>query len=114
MVNKGIKQGFYMKNVLKKVLLSVTATVGMAMLVPVSSFAIAAQTDITGVVKNNGSPVVGAKVVVVCNNNSRKDTTDATGTYLVQFPATQCAGGGAALAGGAAFMVIRKKQLGQN
>jgi hypothetical protein len=82
-----------MKSTVKKFLLSFTAAVGVALIIPASSFALSPKTDITGVVTNGGHPVSGAKVVVVCNSNSRKDTTDATGTYLVQFPAAQCPAG---------------------
>jgi hypothetical protein len=82
-----------MKITIKKFLLSFAATVGIALLIPASSFALSAKTDITGVVSNNGHPVSGAKVTVVCNNNARHDTTDGTGTYLVQFPATKCPAG---------------------
>ena len=90
-----------MKSNIKRFVLSIGATLGMALVItlgmalvnPTSSFALSAKTDITGVVTNNNSPVNGAKVVVVCNNNSRKDTTDASGSYLVQFPAKQCPAG---------------------
>lgn len=78
---------------IKKFLLSFAAALGVALIIPAATFATSPKTDITGVVTNNGNPVAGAKVVVVCNSNSRKDTTDATGTYLVQFPASQCPAG---------------------
>lgn len=148
-----------MRRALKKILLSVTASVGISLLIPASSFALAAQTNITGTVTNNGNPVAAANVVVVCNSNSRSDDTDTSGGYLVQFTAAECpsgknatvvatkdnkggtnsktvtaqtsklnvaivnvalpefgvvAGMGAAVIGGGAFMVIRKKQLEQN
>src|ERR1700689_2173886 len=82
-----------MKSTIKKFALSMAATLGVALIIPASSFAIAAKTDITGVVTNNGNPVTGAKVTVICDNNARHDTTDGTGTYLVQFPAAQCPAG---------------------
>jgi hypothetical protein len=145
-----------MKSTFKKFALSIATTLGVALIIPASTFALSAKTDITGVVTNGGNPVPGAKVTVVCDNNARHDTTDNTGTYLVQFPAKQCpagdkatvvatkgkkggtnsttinqtsnklnvnivnvslpefgvaAGVGASLIGGAAFMVVRRRQL---
>lgn len=76
----------------KRIALFLT-TVFAVVALPAATFATGSKTDITGVVTNGGNPVVGAKVVVVCNSNSRKDTTDGTGTYLVQFPAAQCPAG---------------------
>ena len=83
-----------MRSTLKKFLLSFVATFSIALLIPASSFALSAKTDITGVVTTSGHTVVsGAKVVVVCNGKSRKDTTNASGSYLVQFPAKLCPSG---------------------
>jgi hypothetical protein len=91
---------------MKKVIAAFLASLAMLLMIPASSFAAASKTDITGTVYNNGKPVVGAKVVVVCNNNSRKDTTDSTGAYLVQFTAAQCP------AGDKATVVATYKKLG--
>jgi hypothetical protein len=64
------------------------------------------QTDITGVVTNNGQPVSGARVTVVCNSFNKQDQTDETGTYLVTFEAKQCP------AGEKATVVASKKNMG--
>jgi hypothetical protein len=148
-----------MKSIIKKVLLSVAATLSVAVLIPASSFALSPKTDVTGTVYYNGHTVAGALVTVICDSNVKHDTTDANGVYLVQYSATACpegatatvvatkgkkggtsdtviksttdklnvnlvnvdlpefgvvAGFGAAVLGGAAFLVIRRKQLGQN
>ncbi len=58
-----------------------------------TSFAASAGTEaITGVVtnKDNGSVVVGAQVVVICEGNTKTTTTSSTGIYSVQYTATQC------------------------
>jgi hypothetical protein len=78
---------------IKKLLTASLATILVAIAIPATSMAAAAQTDISGTVTNNGKVVSGAKVTVVCDNNSRKDTTDSSGGYLVHFPAAQCPNG---------------------
>jgi len=77
----------------KKVIATIATSLGMVVLLPAATFAASAKTDISGVVTNNGHTVAGAKVTVVCDNHSKKDTTDANGSYLVQFPAANCPDG---------------------
>jgi hypothetical protein len=145
---------------MKKLLVSILATVGIALMLPAATFAASATTDVTGTVTNNGVGVSGAKVEVICGSNDKKTTTGTGGAYLVTFKAANCPDGskatvtatvgkkagvntgkvkqdgsvylnvavvnvslpefgvitgiGAALVGGAAFLVIRRRQLGQN
>lgn len=49
-----------------------------------------AQTDVTGVVTENHTPVANATVTVECQGNLAADTTDAQGSYLVTYPIAQC------------------------
>lgn len=78
---------------MKKVLLTIFATVGFIMLVPATSFAKASTTDISGVITNAGHTVNGAHVTVVCDGHSKKAGTNKKGAYLVQFKAKQCPNG---------------------
>ena len=139
----------------KRIALFIT-TVFAVVALPVSTFAAAATTDVTGTVTSNGHGVKGAKVTVVCDHHAKTDTTDASGAYLVVFKAKDCPAGshvdvvakkkkqggynsgtatpvdtklnvamvnvslpefgligltGAAIIGGGAFMVMRRRQL---
>lgn len=144
---------------MKKVLLTVLASVGIALLVPFAASADASPgiTDVSGAVTNNGNPVNGASVQVNCNGNTLYDTSDFTGTYVVDFTSGECpagsivtatathggesgtntgdanplttrlnvaiinisivpelgmiTAGGAAILGGGAFLIVRKRQL---
>jgi len=79
---------------MKKVLLTVLATIGVAILLPATAFAAQpAVTDVTGVVSDAGNPVAGAKVTVTCNSYKGTDHTDKTGSYRVQFTAKKCPAG---------------------
>jgi hypothetical protein len=143
---------------MKKLFLTILATLSVALLIPAATFAASATTDVTGTVTNNGNVVSGAKVTVVCDNNSKKTSTDSSGAYLVTFKAANCpdsskatvvatkggkggvstgtvskmgsadlnvaivnvalpefgiiTGIGAAVIGGGAFFLIRRRQLG--
>ncbi|HEY5441946.1 MAG TPA: hypothetical protein VIJ68_00225 [Candidatus Saccharimonadales bacterium] len=142
---------------MKKKLLSVlTSGFALAILVPATTFAAPASTDVSGVVTNNGHPVANAQVRVTCNSKTKKVATDSSGTYLARFKASVCpngstvtvnakkhsqtgansgtvsslteklnvalvnvslpefgllTGGAAILIGGAAFAVVRRRQL---
>jgi hypothetical protein len=141
---------------MKRLLLTLLATTLTMIAIPLSTSAAPSQTDISGTVTNNGKAVDGANVTVVCNNNDRKDTTNAEGGYLVHFITTECPNGaqatvvatdgkkggtndgkvndltsklnvsiinvalpefglitafGAAVIGGGAFMIMRRRQL---
>lgn len=74
----------------KKLLSALMSGFALAVLVPASTFALASKTDVTGVVTNNGHPVSGAHVTVICDNNVKKTTTDGSGTYLVQYKIAKC------------------------
>ncbi len=78
---------------MKKALLTVLATIGVAIALPATVAAAPATTDITGVITNGGSPVSNAKVNVVCSKYQDTDMTDSTGSYLVQFLASKCPAG---------------------
>jgi hypothetical protein len=75
---------------MKKLLLTILAAVGIAVMIPAASFAASTQTDVTGTVTNNGQVVSGASVTVVCNNHSKTTTSDSTGAYLVTFSGKNC------------------------
>lgn len=74
----------------KKILSAIVSGFALVMLMPASSFALAAVTDVTGTVTDNGSPVVNAHVIVICKNVVKRDYTDGSGTYLVQYKSTVC------------------------
>ena len=146
---------------MKKLLLSILATIGVAVVLPVSAFAASVGTsDIAGTVTSGGKDVSGATVSVTCDGNTLTSGTTVAGGYLVSFPSSECPAGatatataskgggsgsnsgtvnalgtdinlaivnvsvvpelgaltgvGAAVLGGAAFMVVRRKQLNQN
>jgi hypothetical protein len=144
---------------MRKLLLSVFVSLAAIIAFPLSASAAAAQTDVSGTVTNNGVGVSGAKVTVVCDNNARHDTTDASGGYLVTYPAKDCpagshvdvvatkkksggydsgtanpidtklnvalvnvslpemgliTGAAAVLGAGVTFLVVRRRQIGQN
>lgn len=63
---------------------------------PAATFAAGPTTDVTGVVTNNGKPVVHAHVIVICDNNKKSTFTDSTGTYLVTYKAAKCPDGATA------------------
>lgn len=78
-----------------KLLTLIIAFVAAAVISPIASVSAATKprTDVTGVIMDNGQPVKNAKVTVTCNNNTRRDKTNASGTYLVTFKASQCPDG---------------------
>jgi hypothetical protein len=143
-----------------KRLISMILSAGvLAIVLPATALAAPATTDVSGVVTDNGKPVAGAHVTVVCDNNAKHTTTDGSGSYLVTYPIAKCAnntkatavatkgglggvnsgnvnqintklniaivnvslpefgviaGFAAAIIGGGAFLVIRRRQLGAN
>ena len=79
---------------MKRLIGSVLGIVGLVVfLMPGTALAASGLTDVSGVVTNNGQPITGAHVTVVCNNNNLTDNTDTTGTYVVQFTDTECPAG---------------------
>lgn len=54
------------------------------------SAATPALTEITGVVTENSVAASGANVTVLCNGNTRTDTTDTYGSYRVSYPSADC------------------------
>jgi hypothetical protein len=67
------------------------SSVVLVMLLPAISFGASRGTEeISGVVTSNGKVVAGAQVIVTCDSNTKKATTDNTGTYVVQYGAAQC------------------------
>ena len=78
---------------MKKIMLSTIASLGAFLLLPAATFA-ATLTTVSGVVTNGANkPVIGATVSVVCNGNTKTDTTDASGAYAVTFTDAQCPAG---------------------
>jgi hypothetical protein len=70
---------------MKKVLLSIVASLGILLLIPAASFADNSQTIISGTVTHNGVPVSGANVTVSCDGNVLNDTTNPAGGYVVDY-----------------------------
>lgn len=73
-----------------KKLTALVVLVLIILVIPASASAARATTDVTGNVTNNGQPVKGAKVTVVCDNHAHKTTTNASGTYLVTYKLANC------------------------
>ena len=80
----------------KRILAALASGLAVAVLLPAATFAASARTEVSGVVTNNGSPVKGAEVVVICDSNAKDTKTDKTGTYLVQYAAVKCPNGATA------------------
>ena len=78
---------------MKRVLITTIVSVVALLAFPLSASALPAETDVTGTVTLSGSPVDHAKVTVVCDSKQRVDFTDASGVYLVSFPAKDCPAG---------------------
>lgn len=47
-------------------------------------------TRVTGVINHDGQPVAGAEVTAICGAATETDVTDAEGSYLATFAATDC------------------------
>jgi hypothetical protein len=79
---------------MKKFLSSMIATLGIVILLPVAALAAPASTVIAGIITDkDGKPVAGATVSVICNGNTKTDTSDAAGAYGVSFTLAQCPSG---------------------
>jgi hypothetical protein len=81
------------KLIMKKKISLFLASVLTIVALPVAAMAAPTTTIVTGQVTDNGVGVKGAKVVVVCNNFSKKTTSGAGGGYEVAFTVTQCPNG---------------------
>lgn len=81
---------------MKRLLLSIMATVGIAVIMPVSAFAEGGVTDVAGTVTKAGNPVSGASVSVLCGTTTLTSGTTAAGGYIVQFSAADCPDGSTA------------------
>lgn len=78
-------------NMSRKMVLGLLATVVASVgTVTGSVNAESAKTAVTGVITDNHVAVSGARVAVLCNGHTRRDRTDAQGSYLVTFPKQQC------------------------
>src|SRR5882724_3507151 len=80
---------------MKKKITMILAALSLLVTFAVPSIASAApttgaKTDVGGVIMNNGKPVKGAHVTVVCNNYSRTTKTNSAGQYSVTFGKGQC------------------------
>lgn len=77
----------------QKIAILLAIVVGSASLISASAGAVPPnppQSDITGVITENQVAVAGADVTVLCNGNTKTDITDAMGSYLVTYAATEC------------------------
>ena len=74
----------------KKIAILIAAVFASASVLSASVNAAPAQTDVTGVITENFTPVANAEVKAVCNGHTETDTTDANGAYLVIFAAGDC------------------------
>ena len=78
----------------KRILVALMALGALVAVPTATSFAYPTNSDVTGVVTQDGKAVAGATVTVVCNNISQDATTDATGSYLATYsPASTCPAG---------------------
>jgi hypothetical protein len=82
---------------MKKLLLSILATVSIAAILPVSAFAASLPpppySGVDGVITDShNNPINGASVIVTCDGNSLDYTTSSSnpGFYIVDFPASSC------------------------
>lgn len=78
---------------MKKLLASIFISLGFAVMVPAVTFAAPVttpQTNVTGTVTANSTPINGANVTVTCGTHSGSDTTGSDGVYLVTFDAVDC------------------------
>ena len=70
------------------------ATLGIVLLLPVAVLAAPTSSIVAGIVTDkDGKPVAGATVSVICNGNTKTDTSDAAGAYAVSFTLAQCPSG---------------------
>jgi hypothetical protein len=74
----------------KKILSALTSGFALAILLPATSFAASAQTDVNGTVTYKGNPVKHAHVSVTCGSTTKNVQTDASGAYLAVFSAKKC------------------------
>lgn len=78
---------------MKKLLLGllVAGALVVGIIAPVQTAGAApAETDVTGVITDQGVPVDGATVEVKCGAKTMTDTTDSHGSYLVTFAFADC------------------------
>jgi hypothetical protein len=74
----------------KKVFTTIFSSIALAVLLPATSLAASARTEVSGVVTSGSKAIAGAHVIVICSGNVKKTTTDNSGTYLVQYPIAKC------------------------
>jgi hypothetical protein len=80
---------------MRKKIATIVAALSLLVTFAVPSIASAApttglKTSVSGVIMNNGKPVKGAHVTVVCDNNARSTKTNNAGQYNVTFPKGDC------------------------
>ena len=80
---------------MRKKIATIVAALSLLVTFAVPSIASAApttgtKTNVSGVIMNNGAPVKGAHVTVVCNNYARSTKTNNAGQYSVTFGKGQC------------------------
>jgi hypothetical protein len=78
---------------MKKLILGAFSALVLMLAIPAASFAATAQTDISGTVTDNGSPVKGADVTLTCNGLTRHTTTGGKGAYLFVMQKANCPAG---------------------
>jgi hypothetical protein len=77
---------------MKKLLLLLALGFGLFVFAPTAS-ALDPTTIVNGQVTENGTPVGGANVTVVCNGHNRTATTNAQGKYVVTYDEVLCPDG---------------------
>jgi hypothetical protein len=98
---------------MKKLIATLLLVIGATVIMPASTFAAAATTDVTGEVTYNGSLVKGAEVTAVCDGKSKSAKTNSTGQYLITFTSKQCPNG-ATVNVSASATVSSKNETGNN
>ncbi len=77
----------------KKILLIALMVIAFILLaIPTASVSAKSkgETQVTGVISENGTPIKNAKVTVVCNGKSKSDKTNNSGTYRVEYKDKKC------------------------
>jgi hypothetical protein len=86
----------YQNSITKKVIFTALVLMSFVLLaVPLSSVSAKAkgETQVTGVISENGNPIKNAKVTVTCNGTTKTDKTNKSGTYRVEYKEKKCAKG---------------------
>ena len=75
---------------MKKLFIAVIVSLGLAAVLPVSTFADSPNVHVTGKATNNTSVVKHASVTITCNGHTKTDYTHNNGGYDVKFKTENC------------------------